>query len=52
MPSFTWPNCNDPPGQLAPNVTYEVNHKGSVHLAQLALKAGVKRFVYMFWCNI
>jgi nucleoside-diphosphate-sugar epimerase len=43
---------NDPAGQLAPNITYEINHKGSVHLAELALKAGVKRFVYMFWCNI
>ena len=38
---------NDPAGQLAPNITYEINHKGSVHLAEPALKAGVKRFVYM-----
>jgi hypothetical protein len=26
-------------------ITYEINHKGSVHLAELARKAGVKRFV-------
>ena len=39
---------NDPAGQLAPTITYEINHKGSVHLAELARKAGVKRFVYMF----
>src|SRR5215470_17073549 len=24
---------NDPAGQLAPTITYEINHKGSVHLA-------------------
>ena len=39
---------NDPAGQLAPNITYEINHQGSVHLAELALNARVKRLVYMF----
>jgi nucleoside-diphosphate-sugar epimerase len=43
---------NDPAGQLAPAITYEINHKGSVHLAQLARKAGVKRFVYMSSCSV
>ena len=43
---------NDPAGQLVPNINYEINHKGSVHLAELALKAGVKRFAYMFSCSI
>jgi nucleoside-diphosphate-sugar epimerase len=43
---------NDPAGRLAPNITYEINHKGSVHLAELARKAGVKRFVYMSSCSI
>jgi len=38
---------NDPAGQLAPHITYEINHKGSVRLAALARKAGVQRFVYM-----
>ena len=33
---------NDPAGQLAPSITYEINHKGSVHLAKTASKAGVK----------
>ncbi len=32
---------NDPAGQLAPTITYEINHKGSVHLAELARNAGV-----------
>jgi nucleoside-diphosphate-sugar epimerase len=43
---------NDPTGQLAPAITYEINHKGSVHLAKLARKAGVKRFVYMSSCSV
>lgn len=43
---------NDPAGQLAPHVTYEINHKGSVHLANLAKAAGVRRFVYMSSCSV
>ena len=43
---------NDPAGQLAPAITYEINHEGSVHLAHLARKAGVKRFVYMSSCSV
>jgi nucleoside-diphosphate-sugar epimerase len=43
---------NDPAGQLAPDITYEINHQGSVRLAQLAQKAGVQRFVYMSSCSV
>jgi nucleoside-diphosphate-sugar epimerase len=43
---------NDPTGQLAPHITHEINHKGSVHLAQVAKKAGVRRFVYMSSCSV
>ena len=43
---------NDPAGQLAPNITYEINHKASVRLAELARKAGVQRFVYMSSCSV
>ncbi len=43
---------NDPTGELAPHITYEVNHKGSVRLAQLAKEAGVRRFVYMSSCSV
>lgn len=43
---------NDPLGQLAPHITYEVNHKGSVRLAELARRAGVERFVYMSSCSV
>jgi nucleoside-diphosphate-sugar epimerase len=43
---------NDPIGQLAPHITYEINHKGSVRLAELAREAGIQRFVYMSSCSV
>ena len=43
---------NDPVGQLAPDVTYEINHRGSLHLAEAAKAAGVPRFVYTSSCSV
>jgi nucleoside-diphosphate-sugar epimerase len=43
---------NDPVGQLAPEITYEINHQGSVHLATLAKAAGISRFVYTSSCSV
>jgi nucleoside-diphosphate-sugar epimerase len=43
---------NDPTGQLSPTITYDINHKGSVRLAELAKAAGVRRFVYMSSCSV
>jgi nucleoside-diphosphate-sugar epimerase len=43
---------NDPTGELAPHITYDINHKGSVRLAQLAKAAGVRRFIYMSSCSV
>jgi nucleoside-diphosphate-sugar epimerase len=43
---------NDPLGQLSPDITYEINHQGSVRLAQLARQAGVRRFIYMSSCSV
>jgi len=43
---------NDPLGQLSPTITYEINHGGSVRLAELAKQAGVRRFVYMSSCSV
>jgi nucleoside-diphosphate-sugar epimerase len=42
---------NDPLGDLDPSLTYEVNHLGSVRLAELAKSAGVKRFVFSSSCS-
>lgn len=43
---------NDPLGQQNPALTHEINHGGSVRLAELARRAGVKRFVYMSSCSV
>ena len=43
---------NDPLGDLLGEVTYDVNHQGSVRLAELAKAAGVRRFVYMSSCSV
>jgi len=43
---------NDPLGQQDPGLTFEINHAGTVKLANAARKAGVKRFVYMSSCSV
>jgi nucleoside-diphosphate-sugar epimerase len=43
---------NDPIGDLIGDVTFEINHRGSVHLAECAKRAGVGRFVYMSSCSV
>ncbi len=43
---------NDPLGELSPDITYEINHKGTLHLAEVAKAAGVKRFIYMSSCSV
>jgi len=42
---------NDPLGDLDPRLTYDINHLASVHLAELAKEAGVKRFVFSSSCS-
>ena len=43
---------NDPLGQNNPAVTYQINHQGSVLLAQQALRAGIRRFIYTSSCSV
>ncbi|HYZ46063.1 MAG TPA: SDR family oxidoreductase [Actinomycetota bacterium] len=43
---------NDPLGQLLPEITHEINHKGSMRLARACKSAGVARFVYMSSCSV
>lgn len=43
---------NDPLGTLNPEITYEINHHGSVHLARLCKQAGIPRFVYSSSCSV
>jgi nucleoside-diphosphate-sugar epimerase len=42
---------NDPLGDLDPELTYEINHKASVRLAQAAKEAGVPRFLFSSSCS-
>ncbi|HEX2189564.1 MAG TPA: SDR family oxidoreductase [Longimicrobiaceae bacterium] len=43
---------NDPLGQLNPEITFRINHLGSVALAEAARAAGVSRFVYTSSCSV
>jgi nucleoside-diphosphate-sugar epimerase len=42
---------NDPLGDLDVSLTYDINYRASVELAQLAKAAGVKRFVFSSSCS-
>jgi len=42
---------NDPLGNLDSTLTYEINYRASVRLAELAKEAGVKRFVFSSSCS-
>jgi nucleoside-diphosphate-sugar epimerase len=42
---------NDPLGDLNPEVTFDINHLGSVHLAEQAKRAGVARFLLASSCS-
>lgn len=42
---------NDPLGNLDADLTYDINHRASVRLAELAKTAGVKRFVFSSSCS-
>ncbi len=42
---------NDPLGNLNPDITYDINHRGTIHLAETAKAAGVKRFLFSSSCS-
>ncbi len=42
---------NDPLGDLNPELTYDINHQGSLHLAATARDAGVRRFLLSSSCS-
>jgi nucleoside-diphosphate-sugar epimerase len=42
---------NDPIGDLNPDATYEINHRASTRLAELAKAAGVGRFLFSSSCS-
>jgi nucleoside-diphosphate-sugar epimerase len=42
---------NDPLGNINADLTYSINHRGSVHVATVAKEAGVKRFLFASSCS-
>ena len=44
--------CNDPLGNLDPELTYDVNHRATVRLATAAKAAGVGRFLFSSSCSL
>ncbi len=43
---------NDPLGQNNPVVTHNINHRGSVAIAEKAREVGIRRFVYASSCSV
>jgi nucleoside-diphosphate-sugar epimerase len=43
---------NDPVGDLAPDTTYEINHRAASRLAALSKDAGVTRFLFSSSCSL
>lgn len=43
---------NDPLSMHSEENTYDINHKGSVRIAELCKEAGVERFVYTSSCSV
>jgi nucleoside-diphosphate-sugar epimerase len=44
--------CNDPIGNLDPDLTYEVNHRATVRLAKAAKAAGIPRLLFASSCSL
>jgi nucleoside-diphosphate-sugar epimerase len=42
---------NDPLGDLNPDLTFDINHRASVRLAELSKEAGVSRFIFSSSCS-
>jgi nucleoside-diphosphate-sugar epimerase len=43
---------NDPLGNLNPDLTYDINHRASVRIAEIAREVGVKRFLFASSCSM
>lgn len=43
---------NDPLGNLDPDLTFRINYEATIRMAELAKKAGVKRFIFASSCSI
>jgi nucleoside-diphosphate-sugar epimerase len=44
--------CNDPLGDLLPETTFAINEAATIRLAELAVEAGVQRFIFSSTCSV
>jgi nucleoside-diphosphate-sugar epimerase len=44
--------CNDPLGDLLPEITYDINHEATVRLAKIAKASGARRFIFSSTCSV
>jgi len=43
---------NDPAGEIDPQLTYEINRDGRIHVAKTAKQAGVKKYIISSSCSV
>ncbi len=43
---------NDPLGDINPDLTYDINHKASVRIAEMGREVGVERFLFASSCSM
>lgn len=43
---------NDPAGEIDPELTYQINRDGRIHVANTAKKAGVKKYILSSSCSV
>jgi nucleoside-diphosphate-sugar epimerase len=43
---------NDPAGEIDPNLTYQINRDGRIHVAKTAKKSGVKKYIISSSCSV
>lgn len=43
---------NDPLGQINSEVTYDINHLGTMKMAKKAKKVGIRKFIYFSSCSV
>jgi nucleoside-diphosphate-sugar epimerase len=43
---------NDPAGEIDPKLTFQINRDGRIHVAKVAKKAGVKKYIISSSCSV
>lgn len=43
---------NDPAGEIDPNLTFQINRDGRIHVAKIAKKAGVGKYIISSSCSV